>query len=728
MQASNSLAFNRNGGLGWLFARRFTKNPMNYKLIKLSGILIHLCMVLSAMPAMSARAAEESIVLGPAENVPVKIADYFIFTSDQPVVLEISVRTSATTLDGRRLAYEVCDFWGNRIDQGTTRIHQTEGKTGINLKPRVPGLGWYRVGFSAAPGDGSLKIGYAANPEQVLDQERCLAFAVIPKPLPREKRAPQFGLDTAVAAYERKYLELSAELAASAGAAWCRERFDWPRVNPKPGRFNWSHFDNVMDAYASRGLEVICVFQRSPDWTRRDNLARFPDDLLAAYRYGMEAARHYKGRVSGWELWNEQDIAHFGGGTPDHYTAMAKAIALGMKSVPNGPLVANGPFARSPNMFNEILWENELTHYLDAYDYHAYAPFVAGKFQAQAEIHPREAFRHGFRNKEKWISEIGALWGRSAEKISFEKANERQTHYLVRAYTEYIARGVDRIGWFILRPYFGQKKGSLQTGLVRADWTPYPAYVALAVMTSTLGRAEYQGCLRFGGLQGYVFGTGQDSGGQGQVALVWKEEGEPEMLDIRKYKGIEAINIMGGRIDTSRGKISVGRMPVYLKSADWGERVEKQAPGSVGAGEINYPGDCVFDVVLSGVIDRDRIIQRLDEPLENFDYLATNWAPVAYRFTPGETVNLQMEVYNFSDRKIEGMIHFEPATGAEVIVSSPSVAIGPMEKAMVPVSIRTSLETKEFKLKARARVGDGQTTPSVSLWQPKPKAESGKHP
>ncbi|WP_145928617.1 hypothetical protein OH491_03790 [Termitidicoccus mucosus] len=701
---------------------------MNYKLIKLSGILIHLCMVLSAMLAMSVRAAEESIVLGPAENVPVKITDYFIFTSDQPVVLEISVRTSATTLDGRQLAYEVCDFWGNRIDQGMARIHQAEGKTGICLKPRVPGLGWYRVGFSAEPGDSSLKIGYAANPEQILDQARFLTFAVIPRPLPPERRAPQFGLDTAVSAYERKYLELSAELASAAGVAWCRERFDWPRVNPNPDQFNWNHFDNVMDAYASRGLEVMCVFQRSPNWTRRDDLVRFPDDLLAAHRYGMEVARHYKGRVFGWELWNEQDIAHFGGGTPDHYTAMAKAIALGMKSVPNGPLVSNGPFARSPNVFNEILWENELTHYLDAYDYHAYAPFTAGKFQAQAEIHPREAFRHGFRNKEKWISEIGALWRRSAEKISFEKAHEGQTHYLVRAYAEYIVGGVDRIGWFILRPYFGQTKGSLQTGLVRADWTPYPAYVALAVMTSTLGKAEYQGDLRFGRLQGYVFGTGPGPGRREQVAMVWKEEGEPETLDIRKFEGVEAINVMGSRIDTSRGKISVGRMPVYLKSVDWSDRIEKPATVSGGVKEMNYPDDCVFDVVLFGVIDRDRIIQRLDEPLENFDFLATNWAPAAYRFTPGETVNLQMEVYNFSDRKIEGTIHFEPATGAEVIVSSPSVAIGPMGKAVVPVSIRTSLETKEFKLKARARVGDGQTTSCVSLWQPKPKAESGKHP
>lgn len=311
---------------------------------------------------------------------------------------------------------------------------------------------------------------------------------------------------------------------------------------------------------------------------------------------------------------------------------------------------------------------------------------------------------------------MGAMLGRRGDNFDLDDAMWRQTHYLVRAYTEYIARGIDRPAWFILRPYFGQSKGSIQSGLVRADWTPFPAYAAMAVMTSVLGKAEYLGRIELGELQGYVFDPHFEK--EGQVAVVWRELGEPVRLDVRSFRDLRAKDVMGMPVDVSSGTIEIGRMPVYLHGVDWNSRLENQRPGPSGIEEVNFPTDRRFDVVLFVPVDRARVIRRDDEPLENWDYVSTKWAPAAYRFSPGETVQLTLEVHNFGNERATGSVVFAPSAGIEVQVPKPRIDVPPMGKATVPFTVRTTSATKEFRLKAWAEMGAKLTTPYVSLWQP----------
>src|SRR5690606_1957761 len=115
----------------------------------------------------------------------------------------------------------------------------------------------------------------------------------------------------------------------------------------------------------------------------------------------------------------------------------------------------------------------------------------------------------------------------------------------------------------------------------RADWTPFPIYPAMAVMSSLLGKADYQGRLALGDLRGYVFNT-HFGAGREQVAVVWHETDETDRnipLDLRDFEGAEVVDVMGRTVLPSNGVVRVGRMPVYVKGVDWSGRVEEYTAG-----------------------------------------------------------------------------------------------------------------------------------------------------
>ena len=86
--------------------------------------------------------------------------------------------------------------------------------------------------------------------------------------------------------------------------------------------------------------------------------------------------------------------------------------------------------------------------------------------------------------------------------------------------------------------------------------------------------------------------------------------------------------------------------------------------------------------------------------------------------TPGETVALEMDVYNFSAKPLKATLRFEPVTGLEITVPDATVEIAPMSKATVPYTVKTVADMKEFRLRAQAEIGGRLTTPYVALWQP----------
>src|SRR5581483_10905339 len=136
--------------------------------------------------------------------------------------------------------------------------------------------------------------------------------------------APKYGLhqDLTYDGYAwRRAQEIDA--AASVHAQISRNSFLWSRIEPTPGTYDWSIPDSVVDGLRARGIETLFVVVGSPSWINggppgtADSQYYVPTDPQAfanwvkAYTgFIKEAVKHFKGRVSKWEIWNEEN-EHF---------------------------------------------------------------------------------------------------------------------------------------------------------------------------------------------------------------------------------------------------------------------------------------------------------------------------------------------------------------------------------------------------------------------------------
>lgn len=90
-----------------------------------------------------------------------------------------------------------------------------------------------------------------------------------------------------------------------AGVRSARYPLRWPRIEPEPGRFEWSDTDRALDHLAELGIAPIVDLLHHtsyPDWlTRGFADRRFPD---AFRRYAETAAQRYPW-LPGYTIFNE---------------------------------------------------------------------------------------------------------------------------------------------------------------------------------------------------------------------------------------------------------------------------------------------------------------------------------------------------------------------------------------------------------------------------------------
>ncbi len=113
------------------------------------------------------------------------------------------------------------------------------------------------------------------------------------------------------------------DVAASVHAQISRNSLLWSRIEATPGTYDWSIPDSVVNSLRARGIETLFVVVGSPSWVNggppntSESQYFVPTDPSAfstwvnAYAGFMKAAiKHFKGRVSKWEIWNEEN-EHF---------------------------------------------------------------------------------------------------------------------------------------------------------------------------------------------------------------------------------------------------------------------------------------------------------------------------------------------------------------------------------------------------------------------------------
>ncbi len=295
-----------------------------------------------------------------------------------------------------------------------------------------------------------------------------------PWPIPRRIEGPGYGVNLHIwwdpwAAVRREW-----HLVADGGFTWVKQRLAWQDVEGAgPGVYEWAAADRIVAEAEQAEVSLIFRVDHPPAWAApgpddEANGTTPPVDVAAFGDFCSTLAGRFRGRVAGYQVWNEPNLAReWGGQTPDPvgYTQLLRACYVGIKRADPEALVISAGLSPTGSGPPHALPDEDFLH--EMYEAGA-APYFdllglnAPGYKAPPEITPQEAadpandygghrvfcFRHaenmraimvehGDAHKQVAILEFGWHTASSPEHPDyawFAVTPEQQADYLVRAF------------------------------------------------------------------------------------------------------------------------------------------------------------------------------------------------------------------------------------------------------------------------------------------------------
>ena len=314
-----------------------------------------------------------------------------------------------------------------------------------------------------------------------------------------------------------------------AGFGWAKLQVRWADMEPARGQTDWAYLDQVVDQARKEGLDLLFSVTAAPRWARERNadLAHNgpPTDPKTYGDFVGVLAKRYKGKVAAYEIWNEQNLSRDWGGPgrvkAAEYVALLKEAYKSIKGADSAALVITGALTPSGNVamasMGGELARDDIEYFREMYQAGMRGSFDAvgvhpGGFNNAPDLDPRDQnvlkrpggfhdhrsfyFRNfelyhevmteqGDKDKQLWFTEFGwasgsgvaAEWG-YANSIS----EQTQADYLVKAFQ--VAKGKGYVGaMFVWNLNFYSTDLAMRAfAVLNPDWSPRPAYRALASM------------------------------------------------------------------------------------------------------------------------------------------------------------------------------------------------------------------------------------------------------
>jgi hypothetical protein len=317
-------------------------------------------------------------------------------------------------------------------------------------------------------------------------------------------------------------------LIQQAGFNMVKHQVEWSAVETRAGQFDWAELDAIIAVAIASNTRIMLSVQHAPPFYRSATSGLFPSNP-STYRTFMQAvATRYRGKVQAYEIWNEENLSRetgVGNVDPSHYLPILAAGSGGVRAGdPNATILLGAPSPTGANIpgqsIDDLQYLNQLyalnggeaKRYYDALSAHpsgfSNPPDCAPQtpqcsLSGAWNTHPsffaftrvaqyRDAMmRNGESDKKIWFSEFGYCSG-ATPPAGYEYCKyltpQNQADFLVKALTrartlDYVAGMVVwNLNFQLVVPATDEKWGF---GVLSADWTPRPAYSALAQMSKT---------------------------------------------------------------------------------------------------------------------------------------------------------------------------------------------------------------------------------------------------
>lgn len=200
------------------------------------------------------------------------------------------------------------------------------------------------------------------------------------------------GLDYGDTLFAADSAKISAGLAdaTAIGASWIRIDLPWDGIQPSwsTTSYDWSKFDNLVEAAESRGLLVLATIVDPPVWARaaacKSDEACEPADPKAFAAFAALAAKRYAPvGVHDWEIWNEENLQGFASSANPAaaYTTLLSDTYAAIHAVDSRALVMLGGLG--------MVDSNPSRHWIGAYDFLSGVAAAGGLSSADAiGVHP----------------------------------------------------------------------------------------------------------------------------------------------------------------------------------------------------------------------------------------------------------------------------------------------------------------------------------------------------
>jgi hypothetical protein len=299
-------------------------------------------------------------------------------------------------------------------------------------------------------------------------------------------------------------------LLKSAGFGWIRDELYWSKVEEKAGLFTFPRaYDDYIKQASQFGIKPLIVLDYGNSGAHPglfkgpQGFAQTPEERSYFVRYVDALVRRYGNTVKHWELWNEPAFAQV---SFDDYVALLKEVYVAVKiRSPDATVISCGGGGAGGGPGGDCITAiaaHGALEYQDAFSVHPYmspftpekgyrtegAPLASVNIPVVWPYLSRMLASHPRADKQRmklWITEIGWPSSPASDGLSEpgQAANLARSFLLSRRYN-----AVEVMFWYDLVDDGANPSDKENNfGMLRADLSPKPAFVAAAVLARTLG-------------------------------------------------------------------------------------------------------------------------------------------------------------------------------------------------------------------------------------------------
>jgi hypothetical protein len=147
---------------------------------------------------------------------------------------------------------------------------------------------------------------------------------------------------------------------------YVKQVFGWADIRPAASQPNsWTYADAVMDEVEYRQVKLIARLGNAPTWAIQQASSKPDDppfDITAFGQYCGDLAARYKGRIVGYQVWNEPNLSREWVGKTPNAAAYVKVLAAcytAIKAADPAAIVISAGLAPTGTLSSEVIPDDQ---------------------------------------------------------------------------------------------------------------------------------------------------------------------------------------------------------------------------------------------------------------------------------------------------------------------------------------------------------------------------------